>query len=47
MVDHEMTSLIVQSSCFSSGMKNMVLTEKPFEPVPYLYYAMLWEAKIN
>ncbi|MBN2864322.1 MAG: PIG-L family deacetylase [Bacteroidales bacterium] len=39
MVDHEMTSLIVQSSCFSCGMKNMELSEKAFEPVPYLYYS--------
>lgn len=45
MVDHEMTSLIVQSSCFSSGMKNMELTEKYFEPVPYLYYSDAMEGK--
>jgi LmbE family N-acetylglucosaminyl deacetylase len=45
MVDHEITSLIVQSSCFSSGMKNMELTEKPFEPVPYLYYSDAMEGK--
>jgi LmbE family N-acetylglucosaminyl deacetylase len=38
MIDHEMTSLIVQTACFASGMKNMDVTEKPFEPVPYLYY---------
>ena len=39
MVDHEMTSLIVQSSCFSCGMKNLELSERAFEPVPYLYYS--------
>jgi len=39
MVDHEMTSLIVQSSCFACGMKNMELSEEAFEPVPYLYYS--------
>ena len=38
MVDHEMTSLIVQTACFSAGIKNMNVPEKPFEPIPYLFY---------
>jgi LmbE family N-acetylglucosaminyl deacetylase len=39
MVDHEITSVIVQTSCFACGMKNLQLEEKSFEPVPYLYYS--------
>jgi len=38
MMDHEITSLIVQTACFSCGIKNMEVTEKPFEPIPYLYF---------
>lgn len=38
MVDHEMTSKIVQTSCFAAGIKNLEIEETPFEPVPYLYY---------
>ena len=38
MVDHVMTSLIVQTACFSAGIKNMDTDEEPFEPVPFLYY---------
>jgi len=45
MVDHEMTSLIVQTACFSSGIKNMEVSEAPFEPVPYLYYSDAMEGK--
>ncbi len=45
MVDHEMTSLIVQTACFSAGIKNMEAGEEPFEPVPYLYYCDALEAK--
>jgi LmbE family N-acetylglucosaminyl deacetylase len=45
MVDHEMASLIVQTACFSSGMKNLEVNEAPFEPVPYLYYADPMEGK--
>lgn len=45
MVDHEMTSLIVQTACFSSGIKNMEISEKPFEPVPYLFYSDAMEGK--
>ena len=39
MVDHEITSTLVRTACFSAGMTNM---ETPgvesFEPTPYLYY---------
>lgn len=45
MIDHEMTSLIVQTACFSCGIKNMEVNEKPFEPVPYLYYSDAMEGK--
>jgi len=45
MLDHEITSLIVQTACFASGMKNMEVSEKPFEPVPYLYYCDPMEGK--
>jgi LmbE family N-acetylglucosaminyl deacetylase len=45
MMDHEITSLIVQTACFSAGIKNMEVTEKPFEPVPYLFYGDPIEAK--
>ena len=38
MLDHEMTSLIVQTACFSAGIKNMEVEEESFEPIPYLYY---------
>jgi len=39
MVDHEMTGRIVQTACFSAGIKNMDVEEHPFEPAPYLYYS--------
>jgi LmbE family N-acetylglucosaminyl deacetylase len=45
MVDHEITSLIVQTSCFAAGMKNMKIKEKPYEPVPYLYYSDAMEGR--
>jgi len=45
MVDHEMTSKIVQTACFSAGIKNMEVDEPPFEPVPYLYYCDPMEGK--
>jgi LmbE family N-acetylglucosaminyl deacetylase len=38
MVDHEMTSLIVQTACFSTGIKNMEAEGDSFEPIPFLYY---------
>jgi LmbE family N-acetylglucosaminyl deacetylase len=45
MLDHEITSLIVQTACFSSGIKNMEVGEEPFEPIPYLYYCDPMEGK--
>jgi LmbE family N-acetylglucosaminyl deacetylase len=39
MVDHEISSRIVQTACFASGMKNLSVAEDPFGPVPYLYYS--------
>jgi LmbE family N-acetylglucosaminyl deacetylase len=45
MLDHEITSLIVQTACFSSGIKNMEVEEEPFEPIPYLYYCDAMEGK--
>jgi LmbE family N-acetylglucosaminyl deacetylase len=45
MIDHEITSMIVQAACFASGVKNMEVIEEPFEPVPYLYYTDPLEGK--
>ncbi len=45
MIDHETTSKIVQTACFSAGIKNMEVTETSFEPIPHLYYCDSMEAK--
>jgi LmbE family N-acetylglucosaminyl deacetylase len=45
MVDHEMTSKIVQTACFASGMKNLAIPAAPFGPVPHLYYTDAVELK--
>lgn len=45
MVDHEMTSKIVQTACFCCGIKNMEVQEEPFEPTPYLYYSDAMDGK--
>jgi LmbE family N-acetylglucosaminyl deacetylase len=45
MIDHEITSLIVQTACFSTGIKNMETKEESFEPIPYLYYCDPMEGK--
>jgi LmbE family N-acetylglucosaminyl deacetylase len=45
MMDHELTSLIAQTACFSGGMKNLEISEEPFEPVPFLYYCDPMEGK--
>ena len=45
MIDHETTSKIVQTACFSVGIKNMEITETPYEPTPYLYYSDSMDAK--
>ena len=45
MIDHEMTSMAVQTACFSCGIQNLEISEKPFEPVPHLYYCDAMEGK--
>jgi LmbE family N-acetylglucosaminyl deacetylase len=45
MVDHEITSQIVQTACFSTGIMNMEVAEQPYEPVPYLYYSDAMDGK--
>ncbi len=45
IVDHETTAKIVQTACFSAGIRNLDISEKPYEPVPYLYYCDPVEAK--
>jgi len=45
MLDHEITSLIVQTACFSAGIKNMEAEGEHFEPIPYLYYCDPIEGK--
>ena len=44
MVDHETTSRIVQTACFSAEIKNMELSEEPIDYIPYLYYSDPQEA---
>lgn len=45
MIDHELTSMIVQTACFASGIKNMEVETDPYEPVPCLYYCDPMEGK--
>jgi len=45
MADHEITSRLVMTACFATGVKNMEISDKPFEPVPYLYYCDPMEGK--
>lgn len=45
MIDHENTSLIVQTACFSTGIRNLEIEEEPYEPIPYLYYCDPMEGK--
>jgi LmbE family N-acetylglucosaminyl deacetylase len=45
MIDHEITSLIVQTACFSCGIVNMEVQEESYEPIPYLYYCDPLEGK--
>ena len=46
MVDHEITSKLVQTACFAAGIPNIKTNDiKPFEPIPYLYYADPIEGK--
>ncbi len=45
MVDHEVTSKLVQTACFSAGVKNIGTASAPFHHVPHLYYADAMEGK--
>jgi LmbE family N-acetylglucosaminyl deacetylase len=39
MIDHEMTSAVVRTACFSAGIGNIKTGKvKPFMKMPYLYY---------
>lgn len=45
MVDHEMTSKLVQTACFSAGVKNIETDSPPFFHTPHLYYVDALEGK--
>lgn len=46
MLDHEMTSLLVQTGCFGGGLVNVVTPGvAPIDHIPYLYYADAIESK--
>lgn len=45
MIDHEMTSRIVRTACFSTGIRNMDVDEGPLDSIPFLYYSDPFEAK--
>ena len=45
MVDHEMTSKLVQTACFSAGVKNIETASAPFFHTPHLYYIDAMEGK--
>ncbi|MEE9430206.1 MAG: PIG-L family deacetylase [Melioribacteraceae bacterium] len=38
MVDHEITSKVVKTACFSAGIKNIKTEAEPFMKIPHLYY---------
>jgi len=38
MVDHEVTSAVVETACFSAGIRNIDTGDEPFLKVPHLYY---------
>ena len=39
MIDHEVTSAVVRTACFSAGIRNVKTGRaKPFMKMPYLYY---------
>ncbi len=38
MMDHEISSMIVQTACFACGIKNMDVEEKTFDTIPSLYF---------
>ncbi len=46
MVDHEMTSLLAQTACFSCGIYNIsTAAVAPYDFIPYLYYVDPMEGK--
>lgn len=45
MVDHEITSKLVQTACFSAGVKNIETVTSPFFFIPHLYYIDAMEGK--
>jgi N-acetylglucosamine malate deacetylase 1 len=46
MVDHEVTSALVRTACFSAGMANIRTAGRElFEGIPYLYYVDPMEGK--
>lgn len=45
MLDHEITSKIIQTACFACGILNMEISPKPYEFIPYLYYCDPVEGK--
>jgi LmbE family N-acetylglucosaminyl deacetylase len=46
MLDHEVTSMLVQSACFAAGIPNIKTPgAKPFSRTPYLYYVDPIDAK--
>ncbi len=45
MVDHEMTSKLVQTACFSAAIKNIDTESEAFDKIPYLYYMEPLEGK--
>ncbi|MFX0098592.1 MAG: PIG-L deacetylase family protein [Candidatus Hodarchaeota archaeon] len=46
MVDHENTSRLTQTACFSAGAPNLDMSPVPhFSPIPHLYYADPFEHK--
>ena len=38
MVDHEITSKVVKTACFSAGIKNIKTEAEPFMKIPHLFY---------
>ncbi len=45
MIDHETTSKLTQTACFSAGVKNVETTSDPFFLIPHLYYMDAMEGK--
>ncbi len=45
MVDHEVTSRVMQTACFSAAIKNIETEAEVFEKIPHLYYMDALEGK--